>query len=239
LLNSLTIIGIDCAVAQDKKEIGLALAYYNGREISVQKGCNCNNKEAINKIVEWVSENKQPVLLALDAPLGWPSPLGEELINHLAGRPINTSAGNMFSRLTDQIVREQIGKRPLEVGANLIARTAHSTLTMLQILRNKLGINIRLVWDRDEIKEVCAIEVYPSATLIALRISKDLEQIKLLDYIRLAMPNIQIINQHVLDAVICILGVYDFLRGYCIEPVDIERAKKEGWIWVRNPKIHI
>ena len=39
------------------------------------------------------------------------------------------------------------------------------------------------------------------------------------------------------DAVICVLAASDFLSGRCISmPTGSEEiAKKEGWIWVKNP----
>ncbi|MCB1698017.1 MAG: DUF429 domain-containing protein [Halioglobus sp.] len=38
-----------------------------------------------------------------------------------------------------------------------------------------------------------------------------------------------------LDAAVCVLAGFDFLSGACPAPADPERARKEGWIWVRSP----
>jgi hypothetical protein len=38
----------------------------------------------------------------------------------------------------------------------------------------------------------------------------------------------------VFDAAICLLAGADFLNGKCIHPDNLELAKKEGWIWVRD-----
>ena len=39
-----------------------------------------------------------------------------------------------------------------------------------------------------------------------------------------------------LDAIICVAAASDFLLGNCIPVSDMEKAQKEGWIWVRQPK---
>ena len=47
-------------------------------------------------------------------------------------------------------------------------------------------------------------------------------------------------NEHVLDAVLCALAATDFVENRVIFPAtDKERdlARKEGWIWVRDPTI--
>jgi hypothetical protein len=61
---------------------------------------------------------------AIDAPLGWPKPLAETLIDHRAGLPIETPANAMFRRTTDLFIQRKLKKTPLDVGADRIARTA-------------------------------------------------------------------------------------------------------------------
>jgi hypothetical protein len=61
---------------------------------------------------------------AIDAPLGWPKPLAETLIDHRAGMPIETPANAMFRRTTDLFIQRKLKKTPLDVGADRIARTA-------------------------------------------------------------------------------------------------------------------
>jgi hypothetical protein len=58
-------------------------------------------------------------LIAIDAPLGWPKPLAETLIKHRAGMPIETPANAMFRRNTDLFIQTRLGKRPLDVGADV------------------------------------------------------------------------------------------------------------------------
>src|SRR5437016_7332440 len=45
----------------------------------------------------------------------------------------------MFRRVTDDVIYERLGKRPLDVGADRIARTAHAALRFLEELRGFLG----------------------------------------------------------------------------------------------------
>ena len=44
-------------------------------------------------------------------------------------------------------------------------------------------------------------------------------------------------NAHVLDSVMCCVAALDFLQGKSIRPrfEDMDKATKEGWIWVRDP----
>jgi hypothetical protein len=51
-----------------------------------------------------VRDSQVPVLLAIDAPLGWPKQLAETLINHRAGMPIETPANVMFRRTTNLFI---------------------------------------------------------------------------------------------------------------------------------------
>ncbi len=87
-------------------------------------------------VAEW-AEAHSPVLLALDAPLGWPAALGVALAGHRAGGPLEHTPNRLFRRRTDDWVRSRFGKRPLEVGADLIARTAHAALALLEGLRQR------------------------------------------------------------------------------------------------------
>lgn len=108
-----------------------------------------------------------PCLIALDAPLGWPKGLGRQLQNHLAGAVVTSEPNEIFRRETDRFIERAYQKRPLEVGANLIARTAHSALKLLGDIRAASDREIPLTWTPRTIVGTVAIEVYPAATLIA------------------------------------------------------------------------
>lgn len=225
------VIGIDCATQQ--KNIGLAYGSVttSGKAVIKDIKLGSRNVPATETIEKWL-QKEQLVLLALDAPLGWPTALGQKLSTHYAGMPLEAKPEHLFSRQTDRKVESVIGKRPLEVGANLIARTAHSALGLLESLREKTGLLIPLAWEIGEVRQTCAIEVYPAATLAALGIKatnykdkdaddKRLELIgKLGEYLEIANQQRVLLKDSAdaIDAVICVLAAHDFLLGKCFPP---------------------
>jgi predicted RNase H-like nuclease len=247
-MHEFCIIGIDCSTSE--KETGLALGFIdNGKVVVTDVELGSRESPSMAIIENWLEQN-QPALLAFDAPLGWPVALGQELIVHSAGMPIKVEPDFLFSRYTDRTVQEIIKKRPLEVGANWIARTAHAALKLLGSLRQVTGLAIPLAWEQGIVRETCAIEVYPSATLIALDIhiqgykkpnarNKRISLVKQLErYVAIANSDKKKLlreSPDAIDAVVCALAASDFISRKCIQPDDEEKAKKEGWIWVRNP----
>lgn len=245
-----TIVGIDCATKSSK--VGLALASMEGSQPKVLEiGTGCHS-QGINKlagfIASWVPESG-PTLLALDAPLGWPDRLGKTLVWHSAGTPLNVEADQLFSRCTDHFVHTKIDKKPLEVGANLIARAAHATLTLLPEIGKQSKQPIKLAWSPSIQSGISAIEVYPAATLKAhsLPSEKYKKGKKVLENgqeilvglgERLVLPedtSLLMSDADALDAVVCVLAAADFLSGKTYPPTDKKLAEKEGWIWVRDP----
>jgi len=187
------------------------------------------------------------ILFALDSPLGWPEALGPELSRHEAGRPLRVSADLLFRRNTDRFIRAKIGKQSLDVGADRIARTAWGALSLLESISSELGVQVALAWEAS-LQGAQAIEVYPAATLKAHGILasgyKRPEQVEgrqtiidsLLERMDIECDVQRLLdNTDVLDAAICVLGGADFLRGESFFPEDLVNAKKEGWIWVRDP----
>jgi len=244
------IIGIDYSTAFRKT--GLALGSFENNQVTINEvKLGSNNEPPIEIVLKWLHKG-QPTLLAVDAPLGWPSALGQSLSNHSAGTPVKARDDCLFSRLTDHIVEDKIGKKPLEVGANLIARTAYSALKLLQELRDKTGLEIPLAWQPGKIREVNVIEVYPAATLKARGIGavsykdkdaegKRLNILRQLDlYVKKSESQKNLENSpDAFDAVICVVAASDFLLERCIPVSDIEKARKEGWIWVQQPKVKV
>lgn len=260
---SVRIIGIDCAT--DPKKVGVAWGDYSavasGRGHMAIEGVaersSATAEQGWTEIVKRIGQfarDCDPVLLALDAPLGWPIAMGTSLVEHSAGSPLRVEPDRMFQRETDRLIEEKIGKKPLEVGANLIARTAHSALQRLDQIRVELDCATPLAWDRAQMAGSQAIEVYPAATLLAHglsdagykgskakhrrrreRLTAQLAKNRLLGGItgdvRLRMEG----TDHDLDAVVCCLAAADFLRGDVIrpEPDQLPVAKSEGWIWVK------
>jgi len=149
------LIGIDYSAQEGK--VGLACGRLKGNTVKVEFAkCPATHADVVKQIVTRINEEKKngKVLLAIDAPLGWPKSLSQSLCWHKAGRALSTPADQMFKRATDRYVRDEIGKNPLEVGANLIARTAYSALSFLLRLRNETGCAIPLAWKPGCVKGV-------------------------------------------------------------------------------------
>ena len=225
------LLGIDCAT--NPKKAGLALGEAIGGVLRILR-CTTGSKRMSPAMIafEWLKEYED-VLIALDAPLGWPKPLGLSLSEHKAGMPIKVDPDKLFSRATDKAIRERLGKKPLEVGANLIARTAVAALALLDELRRSAGRQIPLAWAPVEGERWQAIEVYPSATRRshgAPDIGGSLKGLeKLIDYS--SVSSILEKSKDAADAVVCVLAAADFLTGRAIAPRDRELAFLEGWIW--------
>ena len=153
----------------------------------------------------------------------------------------------MFRRQTDRTVHAALGKLPLDVGADRIARTAVAALRLLDELRSRTGHEIPLAW-KSELVEPAAIEVYPAGTLVALGLrssgykepgqtERRREILEILSK-RIEGPlerGLLLQNADVLDATLCVVAALDFLSGAVIPPEEPEVARREGWIWVRRP----
>jgi RNase H-fold protein (predicted Holliday junction resolvase) len=241
------LVGIDCAT-QDTK-IGVAYGDFSDGQLAVLEAFACTKeKTAAEAISNWLQERREPVLLAIDAPLGWPQSLSRVLTNHRAGEELKAEANDMFRRATDHFVKQKTRKAPLEVGADRIARTAHAALCLLRDLRHELKAEIPLAWEWPLVSKVSAIEVYPAATLVAHSLrstgyKKPLHEVKRneiirklsdIAYIPFDISRKLLASGDALDAAICLLAAKDFLSGEAMRPTDQARAEAEGWIWVRE-----
>lgn len=247
---ALRLVGIDCATLAENTGFAVgALDRGSGRLYVTAAKCCAKGDELAALIADAIGSG--PALLALDAPLGWPAPLGDTLSWHQAGAPFGSPVlpdDRMFSRATDLEVRERFGKRPLEVGADRIARTARAALRLLADVEVRRNAPVPLAWTPGTVEGVCAIEVYPAATLRAHAIPSDgyRQQPKprraVLDALRTRMtlpPSLARgpINPHLLDAVLCVLAAADFAAGHGRPPPldQTSLSRREGWIWVRDP----
>lgn len=234
------IIGIDCAT--DPKKVGLARGISRAGGVMIEE-VRCGGPGMVDTIAGWLGAGD--ALLALDAPLGWPCSMGPALSAHRAGEPVD--AGIHFNRETDRIVHRVIGKKPLDVGSDRIARTARAALVLLEQLRQRIGQDIPLAWTRGW-EGAAAIEVYPAATLRAHGIpstdykKKDQTAQRSLIVARLGEvvdfgsgAATDVINADELDAVVCVLAGHDFRFASVLHPADVQLAHNEGWIWVRQP----
>jgi predicted RNase H-like nuclease len=242
------ILGIDCATVASK--VGLALASLeNGQTTTVHEVLVGSIQTTIVATINnWLAD-RIPTLLAIDAPLGWPVNLGEALSAHEAGQPLIVQSHKLFRRYTDNVIREKIGRQPLDVGADRIARTAHAALGILETLRQQTGDAIPLSWQPEDVQTVSAIEVYPAATLTmygiqsrGYKIRADEDTRRKMAYelqkylMNLESFTLPVKSADALDAVVCVLAGVDYLCGNCMQPSTDEVVRKEGWIWVRGTK---
>ena len=242
------LIGIDCAT--EDKRTGVALADFDQSASLVVKAAKvCSREESALEVVRsWLDSGTGDTLIALDAPLGWPRALSAGLAGHRAGAPLPGNRKELFWRDTDWVVKQRLGVRPLSVGADLIAHTAHAALEMLGPLGLQTGSPVPLAWTPPG-SGIWAIEVYPAATLRAIGAAypgykKDrelrarvVEKINREDMDLQASAGTILANEHALDAVVCLLAARDFLLRRCVEPTDLELAKQEGWIWFRETDV--
>lgn len=236
------VIGLDCAT--DESKIGVALGEYHAGSVRVSCVEICSRDRPVVSIVaKWLAGATE-ALLAIDAPLGWPASLARALSGHKSGDALTVTPNDMFRRETDRFIQRQIGKTPLDVGADRIARTAHAALVILANLRKVMSASIPLAWNPDSLTGISAIEVYPAATLVAhgfrsseyKKPQQNDERAEMLSQLGrvLALPadtSQMTRNADVLDAVVCLLAAKDFLDGRAMKPVDTDLAGQEGWIW--------
>ena len=155
--------------------------------------------------------------------------------------PVN----ELFNRLTDREIHERIKKKPLDVGADRIARTAHAALQWLDEIAKTRGAPIPLAWEPFS-KGVQAIEVYPAATLCLRGYpdsgykgngAKEKASLGVRKEILSKLKNdlefdcdLSSAEQcaDILDAVLCVLAGKDFLCGQSKAPSsDMEAVQKK------------
>jgi hypothetical protein len=247
------IIGIDAST--DPKKIGVALGQVVNQHIHLKELSGMlytDKKPSLKHLADWIHRYGPHVLIAVDAPLGWPAALGQALAQHQAGQILPGQSNELFRRKTDCYIKEKTDKQPLDVGADRIARTAHDMLQRLSELR-KLAepAQLPLVWQQGCPKEPSIIEVYPAATLKVLGIQAEgykgnsedarLERRSIMR--KLDRRGLEewgehrataLETDHALDAVICLLAGLHFLQEGCYEPENVEISRQEGWIWVKR-----
>jgi hypothetical protein len=257
------IVGIDCAVRAEHTGICSA-EYAPGNEGALTllscetgrrgrgSGSEYGPAEQAAAAASGALERGRRVLLALDAPLGWPERMGPELSGHRAGRPIWVPANTLFRRRTDVKIKELLGKNPLDVGADRIARTALAALGLIGACERMLGTSIEPAEGPDFGARIASAEVYPAGTLVSHGLLRGLEGSRksgdnpaaLLGRLsgRFSIRNPGLVdetNEHLMDALLCVCTAKDFLDGAAVAPQGTEElrlAAKEGWIWVRDPE---
>lgn len=239
------LIGIDCAT--DARRTGLALGRWCTPGIEVLATARpAHRQDQLDTLAAWL-QTDETVLLGMDAPLGWPLGLARALQDHHAGSPVPGAANELFRRQTDRSIQQRLRKRPMDVGADRIARTAHAALALLGELAARIARPIEPAWAPDHPPSPGVVEVYPAATLTALGLdargykgAARARREALLDGLggTLNVPGhlskSALDSDHVLDALICLVAAGDFLDGRCPGPPEPAIARREGWIWVRE-----
>lgn len=240
--SALQILGVDAAV--DPRNTGYAIATSEAGTWRID-GLSTGSRttDLAEQITAQLDPNR-PILVAIDAPLGWPAPLAKALKDHTAGEPLPLDPSTDFARQTDRFVREKTGLKPLDVGADRIARTAAAALTLIEALRTRTGQPLPLLSSPEDARTGGLIEVYPAATLKQhglphrgyKKSHATQERTATSDGISGKVnlgPCRQacIDSDHCLDAVLCVLTATDFLAGQCLSPPFGAVWKQEGWIW--------
>jgi predicted nuclease with RNAse H fold len=247
------LIGLDAA--SDWRNFGYAIGTYSsGSAIQIDAtgllGDRRGQAPQLTAIVE-ILKNADAVLIAIDAPLGWPSAHGHGhgLADHAAGAALAHTKLELFRRRTDDFVKQLTGKQPLEVGADRIARATHAALDVIEQLRRAAGKSIPPAWDR-EFRDAALIEVYPAATLRAHGVAVPRysrpenweSRVQIAERLSTEVDGLGAcarLSPHAFDACICLVAARDFLEGTAVAPPAeySESAQKEGWIWVREPRV--
>src|SRR5262245_11284788 len=99
-----TVIGVDCAT--EEQHVGLAHGVVDddgARELK-RATLGTAGESAAATIAGWI-DGATHYVVALNAPLGWPSALASALAEHRAGQPIREEPDRLFRRETDHFVR--------------------------------------------------------------------------------------------------------------------------------------
>lgn len=253
------VIGIDFSAALENTGMAMALVDEQSSAIEICDVCTASKRNPPVEIaVDWIRSfgDDSHVLIAIDAPLGWPDAMRcEKFVRHAAGERMDVCADKLFMRATDRQIRSRLNKTPLSVGADKIARTAHSALNFLSELSGKMNLDsLPLAWSPSDVQRsaVSVIEVYPAATLLAHNVSTDNYKSKnrkirgiacrrIIESLSESALTLRVSidsvarNDDTVDAVVCVLAGVDFLAGNSEEPECnlLEQAKRESWIWAK------
>ncbi len=232
----------------DSSNLGLAAGDFDGSRCILR---DIGERSATMSAANWVKARlpaRGACVLALDSPLGWPGALGRVLSGHRAGELIDTPPDELFRRRTDRFIKKKLGKQPLDVGADRIARTAVASLRLLDEIRVTAKREIPLAWTPAPPSDAVAIEVYPAATLLGhglpsaryKRRENERERGLILEGLKREVAftdprhsELAAKRADTLDAIVCILAAVDFLTGHVLLPPIDEVTRREGWIWAR------
>ncbi len=254
----LVLLGLDAA--SDLGKFGYSVCKINGTAKSrTSQLCDSGvlgNYDHIKKIFNKYVLGARRTVIAIDAPLGWPEPFSNAVSLHAAGRHLSDmNKDELLKRKTDQYVKDRFKVNPLEVSADKIARASVSALNVLSHFRGLCSDKkLELAWSHRDLPCVSAIEVYPAASLKAWGLPH--KKYKGFEYLETAkriafdlrtrapwmdelLPKGKRDRGDIFDAGLCVLAAIDFIFGDADGPCaeDMQRATKEGWIWVTRHQI--
>ena len=258
-----TVIGVDFSTTPTQTELARATVFDASEAVVHEVRTASRGRSRIEVVAAWVRKACAGMLalIALDAPLGWPDAMrSDPFTSHSAGRPLQVCADPLFSRETDRQIRIRFDKRPLEVGANLIARTAHGALQFLREMNTEINGRAEpplplACSPRDLQHGSRVIEVYPAATLKSYGISTGSYKKRgeagrsaheaMIKALRTQGSTFESDvkdiagNDNKVDVAVCVLAGWDFLAGRAMAPDNTTRklAEREGWIWARQVAI--
>ena len=113
-------------------------------------------KSVAKIIAGWIHADEK-IVFAIDAPLGWPEDLVNSLCYHIAGQTLSVELNSLFRRETDRFVKKILGKQPLDVGADRIARTSYAAMKIIGELQLAIENKIEMVWSPEKVDEISVI----------------------------------------------------------------------------------
>src|SRR4051812_27845346 len=109
-----TVIGVDCATQEARTGLAYGVVDDSGQLELKRVTLGTAGESAAATVAGWI-EGAEKHVVAFDAPLGWPSALGDALVRHRAGETLDADAEHVFRRETDRFVYREIGRLPPEV----------------------------------------------------------------------------------------------------------------------------
>lgn len=95
----INIVGVDCAT--DPKNVGYAFgSFQDGRTVVEKAALGSAEMPPTQAIADWLAQKSGPTMLTMDAPLGWPAPMSQQLPNHNAGEALTESHAPLTSDLS-------------------------------------------------------------------------------------------------------------------------------------------
>ena len=227
------IAGVD--LASQAAQTGLAVLSADDSTLRVEK---LDVGVDDSTIIETVAGS---VKTGVDVPLGWPERFVDLVSAHYAGRPQQCADWRTEAvlRLTDRVLKDDFGLRPLSVSTDRIAYPA-LRWSGIEAQLKLMGIDTA----RDGSGRVC--EVYPAGFLYQHGLkhrgykgaSNAQVREEILGSLRLVMSREQadlcVADDNALDAVLAALSAHKVMMGKAYGPPEEHRqtALREGWIWM-------